>query len=187
MPSTLPPISPGFGVRRRGRYLFTVSRLDAPKRVDLLIAAMREVPGDIELLIAGTGPDEPRLRELAAGDPRIRFLGYVNDAELVDLYASALAVLFAPVQEDFGLVTLEAMAAGKPVVTTLDAGGPGELVEDGRTGFVTAPEPSAMAARIRQLVTNRRLARRMGAAALDRSRPIAWSQVGSVVLDGIDP
>ena len=177
----------GFRRPRRGRYLFTVSRLDAPKRVDLLIAAMREVPGDIELLIAGTGPDEPRLRELAAGDSRIRFLGYVNDAELLDLYASALAVLFAPVQEDFGLVTLEAMAAGKPVVTTLDAGGPGELVEDGRTGFVTAPEPSAMAARIRQLVTNRRLARRMGAAALDRARQIAWSQVGSVVLDGIEP
>ena len=177
----------GFRRPRRGRYLFTVSRLDAPKRVDLLIAAMREVPGDLELIIAGMGPDEPRLRALAAGDPRIRFLGYVNDSELLDLYASALAVLFAPIQEDFGLVTLEAMAAGKPVVTTVDAGGPGELVEDGRTGFVTAPEPAAMAARIRQLVGNRRLARRMGAAALDRARHIAWSQVESVVLNGIEP
>jgi glycosyltransferase involved in cell wall biosynthesis len=177
----------GFRRPRRGRYLFTVSRLDAPKRVDLLIAAMREIPGDIELLIAGTGPDEHRLRELAAGDSRIRFLGFVNDAELVALYASALAVLFAPVQEDFGLVTLEAMAAAKPVVTTVDAGGPGELVEDGRTGFVTAPEPGAMAARIRELVANRRLARRMGAAGLARAREIAWSRVGSVVLDGIEP
>ena len=58
----------------RGRYLFTVSRLDVPKRIELLIAAMAQVSGRVELRIAGTGPDEARLRELAAGDPRITLL-----------------------------------------------------------------------------------------------------------------
>ena len=76
--------------------------------------AMAHVPGDLPLLIAGTGPEEPRLRALAAGDPRIRFLGFVPDDALVDLYADALAVAFVPDDEDLGLITLEAMGCAHP-------------------------------------------------------------------------
>jgi glycosyltransferase involved in cell wall biosynthesis len=170
---------------RRGRYLFTVSRLDAPKRVDLLIEAMRHVSGDVELWIAGTGPDQERLRELSRADPRIRFLGFVNDHALLGLYSRAVAVLFAPVQEDFGLVALEAMAAGKPVITTADAGGPVELVQDGRTGFIVEPDPNAIAERIQRLLSERRLARRMGARARARAGEVTWERVGSALLDGI--
>ena len=86
--------------RGRGRYLFTVSRLDAPKRIDLLIRAMAHVDRPVSLRIAGTGPQEPALRELAAGDSRISFDGFLNDAELADAYAGASAVLFAPSRED---------------------------------------------------------------------------------------
>ncbi len=75
--------------RGRGRYLFTVSRLDNPKRVALIVEAMRHVRRKVELRVAGSGPEEERLRELAAGDPRIRFCGRVSDAELVELYARA--------------------------------------------------------------------------------------------------
>ena len=71
----------------------------------------------VELRIAGTGPEEARLRELAAGDARIAFAGASADAELAELYAGARAVAFIPQLEDFGLVTLEAMLAGKPVIT----------------------------------------------------------------------
>jgi glycosyltransferase involved in cell wall biosynthesis len=175
----------GYRRPRRGRYLLTVSRLDVPKRVDLLIRAMRHVHGSVELLVAGTGPDEQRLRELAVGDPRIRFLGYVNDDALLDLYSHALAVLIAPVQEDFGLVALEAMAASKAVVTTRDAGGPTELVEHGRSGYVTEPEPEAIAAHIDRLWTDRRLARAMGARGRARATAITWERVGAALLDGI--
>ena len=90
-------------------YLFTASRLDGPKRIGLLIEAMRHVKGDIPLLIAGTGPDEKRLRELAGDDTRIEFLGFVRDSEMVDYYANALAVPFVPYDEDYGLITIEAM------------------------------------------------------------------------------
>ena len=58
--------------------LFTASRLDGPKRLDLLVRAMAHVPGDVELHIGGTGPQEAALRALAVGDPRIRFLGFVR-------------------------------------------------------------------------------------------------------------
>jgi len=175
----------GYRRPRRGRHLLTVSRLDPPKRVDLLIEAMRHVREPIDLLVAGTGPDEPRLRELAAGDRRIRFLGYVNDDALLGLYARAVAVLFAPVQEDFGLVTLEAMAAAKAVVTTRDAGGPSELVEHGRTGYITEPEPQAIAAHVERLVGDRRLARVMGARGRARATEVTWQRVGATLLDGL--
>jgi glycosyltransferase involved in cell wall biosynthesis len=177
----------GYRRPRRGRHLLTVSRLDAPKRVDLLIEAMRHVQAPIELLVAGTGPDKERLRELARGDARIRFLGYVNDQALLGLYSQALAVLFAPIQEDFGLVALEAMAAGKAVITTLDAGGPSELVEHGRNGYITEPEPRAVAAHIERLVADRRLARAMGAQGRSRAAEVTWERVGATLLAGIDP
>ena len=174
----------GFEPPRPGRHLLTVGRLDAPKRVDLLIRAMAGVPGDAELLIAGTGPQEAMLRELAAGDPRIRFLGYVNDPDLLALYADAVAVLFVPSQEDFGLVALEAMAAAKPVVTTTDAGGPGELVEDGQTGYVCEPDPVDLAARVSALLADPAAASEMGRRAAQRAATVSWDEVTGVIFNG---
>ena len=161
----------------RGRYLFTVSRLDAPKRIDLLIAAMKEVSSGVELRIAGSGPEEARLRELAAGDARITFCGRVGDAELAELYAGARAVAFIPQLEDFGLVTLEAMLAGKPVITCTDSGGTAELVTDGVTGLVVEPQAAALAAAIERLWSSRREARRMGEAGRERAAVVSWDGV----------
>src|SRR5205814_224862 len=73
----------------RGRYLFTASRLDGAKRVELLIGAMAHVGRRVQLRIAGRGPEEPRLRELAGGDERIVFCGRVPSRALADLYAGA--------------------------------------------------------------------------------------------------
>ena len=171
---------------RRGGYLLTVSRLDPPKRLDLLIAAMRHVRARVELWIAGIGPDEERLRELAQADKRIRFLGFVNDDALLDLYARALVVLYAPFQEDFGLVALEAMGAGKPVITTSDAGGARELVLDGRTGYVTDPRAEAIAARVEKLVGRRGRARRMGLHGRQLAGEITWQRVCSTLLEGLE-
>jgi glycosyltransferase involved in cell wall biosynthesis len=176
----------GFLPPRPGSYLFTVSRLDAPKRIDLLIAAMRHVEVPVRLLIAGTGPDEARLRELAEGDPRVRFLGFVNDDQLLELYADAHAVLFAPYEEDFGLVALEAMSAGKPVVTTNDAGGASELIADGETGYVTDSDPEAIGAKIEQLLADPERASSMGERGRHRAAEVTWLRVGEVLLDGIE-
>src|SRR5262249_42346509 len=123
---------------------FTASRLDGPKRIGLLIEAMRHVPGTTRLLIAGNGPERQALGELAADDPRVVFLGYVPDSDLIDRYSSALAVPFVPVDEDLGLITLEAQISGKPVITCRDSGGATELVEDGVSGWVVEPTGHAV-------------------------------------------
>ena len=163
-------------------YLFTVSRLDGPKRIDLLIEAVRRTSGSVPLRIAGDGPESARLRELADGDPRIEFLGAVDDAHLVDLYADARAVLFAPYDEDFGLVALEAMRCAKPVITTTDAGGPLELVEHGIHGLVTDPSADALAEQIQALCDSTETCRELGRAARERVDPIRWSHFAHALL-----
>ena len=76
----------------------------------------------------------------------MQFLGEVStDDQSIELYAGALAVVFPPFDEDYGYVTLEAFLSHKPVVTTTDAGGPNEFVTDGANGWVTAPDPQAIA------------------------------------------
>jgi glycosyltransferase involved in cell wall biosynthesis len=130
---------------RRGSsdYLFTVSRLDGAKRVSLLIQAMKYVKANIQLKIAGTGPDADSLKQMAGDDERVIFLGFVNDQEVTNLYADALAVPYVPYDEDYGLVTIEAMMSGKPVLTTTDAGGPNEFVINGETGYSVPPDPTS--------------------------------------------
>ena len=172
--------------RRHGRYLFTVSRLDRPKRIDLLIEAMRYVKSDIELRIAGTGPQEPELRELAAADPRVKLVGFLNDPELADAYAAARAVLFVPYEEDYGFITLEAMLSGKPVITTTDAGGPTELVSHLVNGLVTAPKPASLGRAITLLARRPWLAWWLGRNSRARATRITWDRVVSGLLDGLE-
>lgn len=168
---------------REPDHLFTVSRLDGPKRIPLLIEAMQHVKSDIILNIAGTGPDEYRLKEMAADDHRIRFLGFVRDEEIVDLYAHALAVPYVPLNEDYGLVTIEAMMSGKPVLTVTDSGGPTEFVTNGKTGFCVTPAPEALAAKIDEMCQNRRACREMGETARKQVSGITWENTVSRLLE----
>ena len=163
-------------------YLFTASRLDGAKRIRLLVEAMRHVKSDIPLLIAGTGPDEAQLHALAEGDPRIRFLGFVRDSELLEYYADALAVPFVPYDEDYGLITIEAMKSGKPVLTFTDSGGSNEFVRNGETGFSVPPEPEKLAERIDYLATHRDEARRMGKTARELVQKVTWRGVADGLL-----
>ena len=96
-------------------------------------------------MIAGEGPDRERLEQLAGRlNGQVEFAGRVDDERLADLYARCLAVYYAPVDEDFGMVPYEAFLSAKPVVTTSDAGGPLEVVHDRETGLVVAPEPDEL-------------------------------------------
>lgn len=163
-------------------YLFTVSRLDQPKRVGLLIEAMRHVRADIQLLIGGTGPDEHKLRELAAGDSRIQFLGSMTDMQVLDAYANALAVPYVPYDEDYGLITIEAMRSAKPVLTVHDAGGVNEFVEHGVTGLCVAPTPLALAGAIDELCSHRSRTQEMGRLARRRVANISWKPLAERLL-----
>ena len=161
-------------------YVLSIGRLEAVKRVDLAIGAMACAPKGLELIVAGTGTQRAALETLAGtlgiGD-RVRFVGEVSDDDIIELYAGALGVIFPPYDEDYGYVTLEAFLAHKPVVTTTDAGGPNEFVEDGVNGWVTAPTAAAVGAAIGRLDEDRARARAMGDAGYDRARRITWDGV----------
>jgi glycosyltransferase involved in cell wall biosynthesis len=158
-------------------YFFTASRLDGPKRLALLVDAMKHARCELPLLIAGEGPQREELEDRAAGDSRIRWVGWQSEAAIASLYAGALAVPFVPYREDYGLVAIEAMHAGKPVITTRDAGGVCELVADGETGLVCEPDPAAIAHAMDRLAQDRGLAARLGRAARERAGAITWDAV----------
>jgi len=106
----------------------------ASKRVDIIIQAANKTGQ--KLIVAGSGADELRLRRMAGAN--VTFVGRPDTATLLGLLAQARAVLFAA-EEDFGLVPVEAMAAGKPVLA-YGAGGALESVIAGVTGEFFAPQ-----------------------------------------------
>lgn len=176
----LPKLAPG----PYGNYVLSVSRLDRAKRIDLLLegVALAQVP--LRAVIAGQGPDEARLRKLAQqlrlGD-RVQWAGYVGDQRAAELYAHARAVFYAPVDEDYGFATIEAFAANKPVLTTTDAGGVLEFVEQNVSGLIAAPQPVAIAAALQQLA-DLHTAERLGANNRARVVHIRWEHVVATLL-----
>lgn len=156
------------------RAIFTASRLDGPKRVDLLIRAYQRAGVTTPLRIAGSGPQAEALQQLAGDTPGIHFLGRITEAELVEEYAHASFVPFIPEQEDYGLITLEAMLAGKPVLTTTDAGGVTELVRHEVNGLCVASTEEALAAAIRRLCQEPESSRRYGEQARASVSHIGW-------------
>jgi len=133
-----------------GDFVLSVNRLDRAKRIDLLVDAAAVEP-TLRVVVAGDGPDRSRLEGLARDrglTGRVRFAGRVPAEELADLYATCFATFYAPVDEDFGLGPYESFLSGKPVITASDAGGPLEVVHDGSTGRVVAPEAAAVAAAV---------------------------------------
>jgi glycosyltransferase involved in cell wall biosynthesis len=157
-------------------FVLSVGRLDRAKRNDLLLEALAVEP-QLSCVIVGDGPDRDRLEELADRhglNGRARFAGRVDADELAGLYSRCLAVFYAPVDEDFGMVPYEAFLAGKPVVTTTDAGGPLEVVADRRTGLVCEPRAAELAQACAWLGAHLDEARAFGLAGRDTARAVTW-------------
>lgn len=126
------------------KYFFIASTLVPYKRIDLAIAACNILK--MPLKIAGEGPDRKRLERMAG--PTVEFLGYRTEGQLKDFYANAIATLL-PGEEDFGLVPLESMACGTPVIA-YRAGGPLETIMEGKTGtFFDEPTAESLASVLR--------------------------------------
>jgi glycosyltransferase involved in cell wall biosynthesis len=168
-----------------GDYVLSVGRIETIKRPDLPIRAMVDVDPSIRLVVAGTGSAFEQTRQLAVSlgvADRVDFRGAVSDDELIALYKNALGVVYAPFDEDFGYVTIEAFLSRRPVITTTDAGGPLEFVEDGVNGRVCAPEAAEIAAAINALAADRRRLPDMGAAGFERAKHITWTAVIDALL-----
>ena len=124
----------------QGDYYLSTARLTPQKRVDIIIQAFTKLPQK-RLIIASTGPDEKRLKQLAEGFDNIQFAGDINDNELKNLIGNSIATIYIPKDEDFGISPVESMAAGKPVIGSGE-GGLLETVIHGETGWLSSPNIS---------------------------------------------
>ena len=175
-----PPIADWLHSGPYGDYILLVSRLEPLKRVDLAIRAMAHVSRPVRLVIVGNGSQRAALEREAAQSgaaDRIAFTGALWGEPVAEMYAGALGVIYVPFDEDYGYVTLEAFLAAKPVVTATDAGGPLEFVRDGVNGFITGPDPIALAASINSIAADRSLAERLGHAGQSLAGAITWDGV----------
>ena len=176
-----PPLAGRYRDDGPGPFGLVVGRLDPWKRMDLAIEGA--AAGGFRLVIAGSGPDEERLRKVAARTGAdVDFRGAVSDDELLALYAGCGAVLFTPADEDYGYIALEAFLSKKPVVTCTDSGGPLEFVVDGETGRVAPPSGAAVGEAAAALLAAPETARRMGERGYDAVRGISWDAVVSSLL-----
>ncbi len=163
------------------RFTFVyVGRLAAEKRVEHIIRAyaiaQSGFPRDsTRLVIAGAGPQEPALR--AAAPPGTVFLGYLDRrTELPMLYASSDAFVFASLTETLGLVVLEAMASGLPVIA-VPAGGVADHLHHGVNGLaVPATNVQAMAAAMVTMTSNRAQTCRLAAGARATAESLSWER-----------
>jgi glycosyltransferase involved in cell wall biosynthesis len=177
-----PPQQLAFRTAEPEQFVLSVNRLDRAKRIDLLIEAAHLEPG-LRLVIVGEGPDRQRLEEVAGSlNGRIEFTGRVDDDRLADLYARCLAVYYAPVDEDFGMVPYEAFLSEKPVITTHDAGGPLEVVHDRETGIVVAPEAAALAQACAYLAAHVDEAKTWGRAGKATAERVTWDACVDALL-----
>lgn len=161
-----------------------VGRLSREKGIDLLAEAFliaRDRDPRLHLVLAGRGPEEEPLRRRLGSAATL--LGWVEGDELPRIYASADLFMFTSTTDTFGQVILEAQASGLAVLA-VNAGGPGELIEDGRSGCLAAPEPGALANALVGLARRDALRARIGAGGLIAVRDRSWTASLHQLADG---
>ena len=187
-PGVLPATHTELGVHFNVLY---VGRLSHEKGIDLLAEAFliaRDHDPRLHLVLAGRGPEEEALRRRLGS--AATFLGWVEGDRLAQVYASADLFMFASTTDTFGQVILEAQASGLPVLA-VDAGGPAELIEDGRSGCLVAPDPAALAGALRGLARREAIRERLATGGLlavgERSWPRSLDQLADGYLRALAP
>lgn len=168
-------------------YIFYPSRFESLKRQLLLIEAAQYLKSPVILVLAGEGGQYLAAQQRVAAlnlSSRVKLLGRISDSEKILWYAKSLAVCYPTKAEDYGYVTLEAMASAKAVISCTDSGGPTEFIEHNETGLIVEPDPKALAAAIDSLYLNQARAQKMGLAAKAhwQSLGITWSAVVDQLL-----
>jgi glycosyltransferase involved in cell wall biosynthesis len=176
-----PPLAGRYRSEASRGFALAAGRLDPWKRLDLAIGAA--AAGKFRLVVAGDGSERARLEALARRTGAdVTFAGRVPDEDLLTLYATCGAVLFPPVDEDYGYIALEAFLSKKPVVTCADSGGPLEFVVDGENGRVVAPDAAAIGEATAGLLADAKKAAEFGERGFERVRGISWANAVRALL-----
>lgn len=138
---------------KSGDFYLSTARLTPDKRVDVIVEAFKEMP-DKRLIVASGGCDLEKIKKLAKGCKNIEVLGWVSDKKLAELYGNCLATIAASYFEDFGMIAIESMAAGKPVIAPGDKGF-AETVIDGKTGFLIDPTKKNIVEAVKKLTSKK--------------------------------
>jgi glycosyltransferase involved in cell wall biosynthesis len=179
-----------FCADRTDDYFFFPSRFSASKRQSLVLEALALTREKVKVRFAGVADSAEygkRLRQLAAKlgvEARVEWLGQISEEQKRENYARAIAVIFPPVDEDYGYITLEAMLSSKAVVTCEDSGGPLEFVLPRKTGLITKPTAAALAEALDELWLDRSLALKLGRAGRENYERLglSWSEVVKKLL-----
>jgi len=169
-----------------GKYFLVPGRINKWKRQDLAIEAFKifcQKNGSFKIVITGHVADKDKeyfdnLRK--DENEKILFYPSPNDEKYKDLFDNCYSILFTAVNEDFGIIPLEAMASGKPVIS-VNEGGPKETIIDGETGFLVEADPSKFAEKMLCLANDTNLLREMGRKARDHSLEFTWERFGEEV------
>jgi len=170
----------------KGDYIFYPSRIGASKRQELLVEAMRYTKSKVKLVLAGKGDfiqDEKEIIHLIKKynlSDKVTYINhFITQKEKCDLYANCLGVVFIPIDEDYGYVTIEAFKSSKPVVTCVDSGCPALFVQHEKNGYVVNPTAQELAAAMDMLFENSKYAVEMGQNANERLKElnINWETV----------
>lgn len=124
----------------QSNYYLSLGRLEPNKRIDRLVQAFLKMP-DKRLIITSGGSQLNSLKVLASGAPNIHFTDWVDEKSLANWIGNAIACIYIPRDEDFGMSTVESMAAGKPVIG-VNEGGLREIIDHNRTGVLLPSDPS---------------------------------------------
>jgi glycosyltransferase involved in cell wall biosynthesis/predicted metal-dependent phosphoesterase TrpH len=180
-PGVLPNTHSELGTRFNVLY---VGRLSKEKGIDLLAESFliaRDHDPRLHLVLAGRGPEEETLRRRLG--TAATFLGWVDGDRLAQVYASADLFMFASTTDTFGQVILEAQASGLPVLA-VDAGGPAELIEDGRSGCLVPPDAASLAAALRGLARREAIRERLATGGLLAVGKRSWPRSLDQLADG---
>ena len=172
----------------REPYVLFVGRISEQKGIFQLLEAARALPDEVSLVLCASSPDTPelaaRLQAAVAGRPRVQWINAMLPvSEVVQLYSHAAVFACPSIYEPFGLINLEAMACGTPVVASRVGGIP-EVVVDGETGWLVPPgDPAALAEALRVSLADPTRARRMGEAGRRRVEAhFSWDRIAEHTL-----
>lgn len=174
---------------KKENYIFTVSRLDKQKNIDVLIRSFKLLPSSLRskyrLVIGGQGTERKNLENLAKElgiEEKVKFLGWIKEEKLPRWYAQAKLVVFCAQDEPFGIIPVEAMASGTAVIAT-KSGGVGESVLEGKTGFlVRSPNPRILAEKVKVVLTDEKRLKKMNKIARRHvEKNFSWERTVEII------